>query len=69
MTKELEALKPCPFCSGSDIGVYHHNIEGYEKSWHVECNADDCGNGTCHHETEGDALAAWNRRTALGARS
>ena len=55
-------LKPCPFCGGVDITVYHHPGRGgmFRESWHVECNAEHCGNGTYHHEAEAEAIAAWN---------
>jgi hypothetical protein len=58
MTDDV-ALKPCPFCGHESVEVFHHPDRGtmIGESWHVECLADACGNGTCHHETE-----AWNHR-------
>lgn len=57
-------LKPCPFCGGERIGDFHHIISGIPESWHVECLAENCGCGTCHHETRAEAIAAWNQRPA-----
>lgn len=54
-------LLPCPFCGGS-AKYYYHTPAGMSNCHHVEC--DDCGNGTCLHETEAEAIAAWNTRTA-----
>lgn len=63
-------LKPCPFCSGTNI----HAVEGSTHRWgYLECN--DCGGnrGDCRkadislpasHETNRVAFAAdWNART------
>ena len=55
-------LLPCPFCGGVQIEAFHHIDRGWGASWHVECIADECGNSTCHHDTEATAIAAWNKR-------
>lgn len=55
-------LKPCPFCGGEDVSSFFHADRGMGESWHVECLAESCGVGTCHHETNAEAIAAWNRR-------
>lgn len=55
-------LKPCPFCGGVQIEAFHHIDRGWGASWHVECVAEECGNSTCHHDTEETAIAAWNTR-------
>lgn len=55
-------LLPCPFCGGAQIKAFHHIDRGWGASWHVECIADECGNSTCHHDTEAAAIAAWNKR-------
>ena len=55
-------LKPCPFCGGVQIEAFHHIDRGWGASWHVECVAEECGNSTCHHDTEATAIAAWNTR-------
>jgi Lar family restriction alleviation protein len=55
-------LKPCPFCGGVQIEAFHHIDRGWGASWHVECVAEECGNSTCHHDTEATAIAAWNKR-------
>lgn len=58
---EAVALEPCPFCGG-EAEAFHHELEGWEPTWHIECTADNCGNGTCHHVSEAEAIAAWNTR-------
>jgi hypothetical protein len=55
-------LLPCPFCGGLQIEAFHHIDRGWGASWHVECVAEECGNSTCHHDTEAAAIAAWNNR-------
>jgi hypothetical protein len=57
-----DALLPCPFCGGVQIEAFHHIDRGWGASWHVECVAEECGNSTCHHDTEANAIAAWNTR-------
>lgn len=57
-----DALLPCPFCGGVQIEAFHHIDRGWGASWHVECVAEECGNSTCHHDTEAAAIAAWNKR-------
>jgi Lar family restriction alleviation protein len=60
--KDSAVLLPCPFCGGVQIEVFHHIDRGWGASWHVECVAEECGNSTCHHDTEATAIAAWNKR-------
>lgn len=62
-------LKPCPFCGGVEVQSFHHQIEGWEDSWHVECMGDNCGNCTCHHVSEAEAITAWNTRASTTAQS
>lgn len=62
-------LKPCPFCGGVEVQSFHHQIEGWEDSWHVECMDDNCGNCTCHHASEAEAITAWNTRASTTAQS
>jgi Lar family restriction alleviation protein len=57
----IDELLPCPFCGG-DAKSFHHILCAMPESWHVECVEDNCGCGTCHHDTEADALASWNTR-------
>lgn len=57
-----DALLPCPFCGGVQIEAFHHIDRGWGASWHVECVAEECGNSTCHHDTEATAITAWNKR-------
>ena len=60
--KDSAVLLPCPFCGGVQIEAFHHIDRGWGASWHVECIAEECGNSTCHHDTEATAIAAWNKR-------
>ena len=64
-----EELKACPFCGCEDVEVFHHPDRGgmIGDSWHVECGAEKCGNGTCHHETKAEAITAWNTRATDAA--
>lgn len=57
-----DGLLRCPFCGGVQIEAFHHIDRGWGASWHVECVAEECGNSTCHHDTEATAIAAWNKR-------
>lgn len=58
---EPVALKSCPFC-GASADLFSHADYGWGPSYHVECKAEVCGCGTCHHETPDLAIAAWNQR-------
>lgn len=55
----MSELKPCPFCGG-EAKVYWLD---YEEAWFA-----GCGNNGCHvwphicHNTEAEAIEAWNRR-------
>lgn len=60
--KDSAVLSPCPFCGSVQIEAFHHIDRGWGASWHVECVAEECGNSTCHHDTEATAIAAWNKR-------
>lgn len=61
---ELPALKPCPFCNrDSDLRVG----EWLRGKWFVSCNGCDA-DGPMGRKRE-EAVAAWNRRTALSSRS
>lgn len=57
----IDELKPCPFCGGTPR-VFSHNNEWIGRTWHIECLDDNCGCGTCHHESEKIAATVWNRR-------
>ena len=49
-----EKLKPCPFCGGNNL-----SIDGITVYW-VECK--DCNASIGGHETEEEAIEAWNWR-------
>lgn len=59
--KMIEALKPCPFCGGSDIHLRHHQAN--QMSW-VSCVG--CGFEAPSETgvTDDDAVNYWNRRDA-----
>ena len=63
--KDSAVLLPCPFCGGVQIEAFHHIDRGWGASWHVECVAEECGNSTCHHDTEATAITAWNTRQRI----
>ena len=60
---QTEALEPCPFCGGEA-----ETITGpIPRKWGVRCiNCDVWRDDRC--DSEGDAIASWNRRAALPAR-
>jgi len=53
-----DELKPCPFCGGEGVEVLDHRERGRPCS--VECL--ECNASTGPQLTDGDAVAAWNRR-------
>ena len=62
-------LKPCPFCGGEAMDFHRMNTGaaidwcGPVDHW-VGCTG-GCGASTCMHDTEAEAIAAWNARAAL----
>lgn len=58
-----DELKPCPFCSSKDVGVYYNTQSDHMYDWdfHVECYP--CGACGEHDANREEAIAAWNRRT------
>lgn len=52
-------LKPCPFCGGSKAFV-SSTLDG---KWYATCGGDQCS-FVGHFDTEPEAIAAWNTRTA-----
>lgn len=67
----LAALKPCPFCGESQAMLCDSpcgwNDSG--KAWAVSCRTEDCHGaifslGYDLFETQAEAIAAWNTRTA-----
>lgn len=62
MTLNSEELLPCPFC-GSPAKLYHRDEpSGWSNTDWVNCENEECGGGTCLHETKEIAISAWNRR-------
>lgn len=58
-------LKRCPFCGG-EPKIFHHQNEWFGETWHIECLDDNCGCGTCHHDSKAIAVTVWNRRVPRG---
>ena len=65
---EVEEIKPCPFCGGTDSVdnvfqeamvnlVHHRNAMG--RAYRVECN---CGGNGSWSNDHAEAVAAWNTR-------
>lgn len=77
VTAVREALSLCPFCGG-EASVYVHDAHDHgplvkrllpnlpPAPEHHEVCCDSCGVGMLR-PTEAEAIAAWNRRTALDA--
>jgi len=60
-----DELKRCPFCGG-EPKVFYHNNKFFGETVHIECLDDNCGCGTCHHDSKAIAVTVWNRRLPLG---
>lgn len=63
-----ENLKPCPFCGGQALLLFHTHYSG-RKSWIVRCEnkcAVTCGHvdekGKWHPTPKSKAIETWNRR-------
>ncbi len=58
----VESLKPCPFCNAR----MERKIDAMKLPyWHHASPTDNCpAGGLWFHETDADAIAAWNRRPA-----
>ena len=52
-------LLPCPFCGGTNVAAVSAADDYGTFDWKVYCG--DCD---AFHETEAEAIAAWNRRAA-----
>lgn len=60
----VKRLLTCPFCGG-EPKVFHHQNKWVGETWHIECLDDNCGCGTCHHESADIAATVWNRRIVV----
>ncbi len=64
------ALLPCPFCAGTETGLYRPTEAREGSGWHdwfVRCH--QCHVESAEYETEAEAVTAWNTRTTPPARS
>ena len=57
-------LKPCPFCGGENVEVFHPKYNPFIGLYQVQCYDCHFGYKQCH--TEKEAVAAWNRRANDG---
>ena len=69
MSDTAERLLPCPFCGGTEIGLYNNNPENMpgEDCWYVThlCGWGGLGMDTrTNPPTKENAVAAWNRRAS-----
>ena len=66
----MSELKNCPFCGGeAEVRVHHmyehgklYSPETAKKEYYVQCLGCATQCGAIEHETEAEAVAAWNRR-------
>ena len=54
-------LKPCPFCGGKDVATMLCG-DGYYVVCYSRNKGKGCGSSTGWHETEQEAIEAWNKR-------
>ncbi len=58
----MDKIKPCPFCGGeATVGTIPIVGGGYLYAF-VECLSETCNGSSGQHDTETEAIAAWNRR-------
>lgn len=55
-------LLPCPFCGGEA------RMNGNSQDSQVFVVCDECDSSSDFHRNKANATAAWNRRTATGAK-
>ena len=58
-------LLNCPFCGGPAKHYSHPDYGGWSNTDSVSCENEDCGCGTCLHESREQAITAWNRRSTV----
>lgn len=61
MTTEQIDLMPCPFC-GVEPCMY--DDANHSKACYISCQTDGCIGEMTWHETDTEAIAAWNRRAS-----
>ena len=59
-----EALKPCPWCKGTDLRPDDTGYHG--RSWVVLCMTMGCGVQGPFRDTVAAAVTAWNQREGYG---
>lgn len=57
---QTEAPLPCPWCSGNAIALRSRSMNG-DNHWVACYSARTCGVCGPAHDTEAEAIAAWNR--------
>lgn len=62
VSEDVKLLEPCPFCGGQE-----HETAYSDAGWQIQCHAWTCRSATGIHQSEAEAIAAWNRRAYLAA--
>ncbi|WP_321929871.1 Lar family restriction alleviation protein [Burkholderia cenocepacia] len=52
---------PCPFCGSDEVTVGSFGSSYIDPQHYVQC--EQCDGATVRHASDGEAIAAWNRRT------
>jgi Lar family restriction alleviation protein len=60
--KLIHELLPCPFCGSDEVTIGSFGSSYLEPQHYVQC--EECDGATVRHASEGEAVAAWNRRAA-----
>lgn len=62
--REMEELKPCPFCGGKNVEVTQEDCFGFDNDeWLIHC--DNCGlqfGFGKQYKTKSEVIEAWNGR-------
>jgi hypothetical protein len=66
LADQFEALKPCPWCAGPvHIIPSDPYYPRFVKTWRPQCQK--CGANLGELDTQAEAIAAWNNRTAISS--
>ncbi|WP_186019896.1 Lar family restriction alleviation protein [Burkholderia gladioli] len=62
MSDKLSELLPCPFCGSDEVTVGSFGSSYIDPQHYVQC--EQCDGATVRHASDGEAIAAWNRRAS-----
>ncbi|WP_419692202.1 Lar family restriction alleviation protein [Burkholderia gladioli] len=62
MSDKLSELLPCPFCGSDEVTVGSFGSSCIDPQHYVQC--EQCDGATVRHASDGEAIAAWNRRAS-----